>query len=123
MKKPTYRKNRKKEKKVLSDYEVQRQARRVYESEFEDRFKKWSFWRDECARKTEATVGMIEGCLCLLAIIYGIFLGFTILLLIITVSIGLLILYLCYKDNKIFLHYKKQLKDKYVEDKMKDLTK
>ena len=123
MKKPTYRNHHKRLPKVLTAYELNCKAKRAYESEFEDRFKKWSFWRYECDRKRDLTVGLIELTLGILAFIYGIFLGFTTGLAVVTVAIGVLILYLCYKDNKIFLYYKREFKDKYVEEKIKDLTK
>lgn len=123
MKKPTYRNHHKRLPKVLSAYEIDCKAKKAYETEFEDRFKKWSFWRDECLRKRDFAAGLSILTLSILAIIYGLLLGFSIVLAIITMTIGILVLFVYYKDNKVFMYYKKQFKDKYVEGKMKNLNK
>jgi hypothetical protein len=123
MKKPIHRNHYKRLPKVPTAYELNCKARKAYESEFEDRFKKYSSLADECIGSTNLTIAVIELCLGAMAIVYGIFFDFTYSLTIITMILALIILLFCHKDNKIHNIFRQRMKNKYVEEKMKNFTK
>lgn len=122
MKKIRYRKNRKKLPEIPTTYELACKAKKAYELEFEKKFKIALTWRLDCINSANWAVGIIVLCVGLMNIIYGIFFDFTNPLLIIFITTGLSILFFSCKDNRIYNFFKKRMKDKYVEEKMKDMV-